>query len=273
MIPKIIHYCWFGHKSLPELAMRCIRSWEKYCPDYEIKLWNESNFDIYSCPYIIEAYEEKRWAFVSDYARLKIVYENGGIYLDTDVEVLRSFDDFLTQPCFFGTEVSKNGSGLVATGLGFGAEKGNTVVKALMDEYEGIHFRGNNGIYDATPCPERNTKPLVKMGFRFSEKDVWKSENVVVYPPEYFCPMDYITREKKITDNSYSIHLYSASWITDKDREVMTKIEELERSNGKVIGQIKKQYMLYMMLKKDGKSENFIGFIWNKFILKLGNKK
>ena len=119
MIPKKIHYCWFGGNPLPELAIKCLESWKKYCPDYEIIEWNETNFNLDSCEYVREAYQAKKWAFVSDYARLKVVYDNGGIYLDTDVELIKSLDRLLKNKSFFGTETT----GVVATGLGFGAEK------------------------------------------------------------------------------------------------------------------------------------------------------
>ena len=117
MIPKIIHYCWFGSNPLSETAQECIASWRKYCPDYEIKEWNENNFDLNCCNFVKEAYEAKKWAFVRDVARLKIIYEEGEIYLDTDVQVVKSFDDLLNNQCFLGEETS----GCIKTGLGFGA--------------------------------------------------------------------------------------------------------------------------------------------------------
>ena len=121
MLPKKIHYCWFGGNELPDLAIKCIESWKKYCPDYEIIEWNETNFDLECCDFVKEAYKAKKWAFVSDYARLKVVYDNGGIYLDTDVELVKSLDILLQEKCYFGEETT----GYVATGLGFGAENGN----------------------------------------------------------------------------------------------------------------------------------------------------
>ena len=124
MIPKVIHYCWFGGNELPELAMKCIDSWKKFCPDYEIKQWNEKNYDLDSSRYIKEAYKNKKWAFVSDYARLDIIYNNGGIYLDTDVELIGKLDEFLDEKCFLAAEREE----YVNTGLGFGAEKGNVVI-------------------------------------------------------------------------------------------------------------------------------------------------
>lgn len=164
MIPKIIHYCWFGENPLPELAQKCIASWEKYCPDYEIKEWNENNFDLNGCAFVKEAYEAKKWAFVSDFARLKIIYEEGGIYLDTDVEILKSFDTLLGNKCFLGEETS----GFVATGLGFGAEKYNPIIKELLEMYIGKHFKLEDGLFDMMPCHRKNTEPLHKYGYKFS---------------------------------------------------------------------------------------------------------
>lgn len=221
MIPKIIHYCWFGGNPLPELAQRCIASWKKYCSEYEIKEWNENNFDLDCCPFVREAYEARKWAFVSDAARLKIIYDEGGIYLDTDVEVIKSFNNLLMNRCFLGEETS----GFVATGLGFGAEKGNIVVKEMLEMYTEKHFKLEDGTYDMVPCPEKNTEPLKRKGYKFSGKEIWKNEYVMVYPPEYFCPLNYDTGEKTITANTYSIHLYNASWHTWVE-DVIASIEQ-----------------------------------------------
>lgn len=214
MIPKVIHYCWFGGGPLPELAQKCIASWKKYCPDYEIQEWNESNFDLDNCDYFREAYQAKKWAFVSDIARLDIIYKYGGIYLDTDVELIRPLDELLVLPSFWGTETT----GLVATGLGFGAEKGNQLVERMRRVYDGIHFILSDGAFDTTACPIRNTKPLEDDGYNLSENYVWRTEEAVVFPPEYFCPIDYRTGVMKISDKTYTIHHYSASWYTKENR-------------------------------------------------------
>ena len=134
-IPKVIHYCWFGKGEMPKLAKKCIRSWKKYCPDYEIICWNEDNFDLSQNRYMREAYEAGKWAFVSDFARLKIIYENGGIYLDTDVEIIKPIDDLTVNRGFMGFDEK----GIVATGLGFGAEKGNEIIGEF---FNGITFPG-----------------------------------------------------------------------------------------------------------------------------------
>ena len=230
MIPRVIHYCWFGGNPLPELAQKCIASWKKYCPNYEIKEWNESNFDLNACEYVKEAYDAKKWAFVSDYARLDIIDHNGGIYLDTDVELIKPLDEFLEVPAFFGAE----STGFVNTGLGFGAEKENKAVKCMLSEYKAIRFKKDDGTYDTTPCPRRNTKPFEEEGYRFSEKEIWKTQYAIVFPPEYFCPIDYRTGKMMITDKTCSIHHYSASWLSDEERYHDELTQEIARFFPKV---------------------------------------
>ncbi len=144
MIPKVIHYCWFGGGEKSRLMKKCIKSWKKYCPDYEIIEWNEDNFDVNGIEFTKGAYNAKKWAFVTDYARLDIIYKHGGIYLDTDVELLKPLDELLKYKGFFGFEEM----GMVNTGVGFGAEKGNLLVKQMRDDY-------NNDVYskDSETCP------------------------------------------------------------------------------------------------------------------------
>ena len=176
------------------------------------------------CAFVKEAYEAKKWAFVSDFARLKIIYEEGGIYLDTDVEILKSFDTLLANKCFLGEETS----GFVATGLGFGAEKYNPIIKELLEMYIGKHFKLEDGLFDMMPCPRKNTEPLHKYGYKFSGTKIWSIESVVVYPPEFFCPLNYETGEMCLTDRTYSIHLYNASWHTRLD-SLMATIERCDK--------------------------------------------
>ena len=209
MIPKVIHYCWFGRGEMPKIAKKCISSWEKFCPDYEIICHNEDNFDISQNRYMKEAYDAKKWAFVSDYARLKIIYDNGGIYLDTDVELIKPIDDLLDKKGFMGFE----DKGIVATGLGFGAEKGNAVVGELLKDYDDIPFVLEDGSYDLTPCPERNTKALVRLGMD-TENAGQTFMDMVFLPKDYLCPLDYYTGKKTITKNTYSIHHYCATWTS-----------------------------------------------------------
>ncbi len=260
MIPKVIHYCWFGGKQLPLLAEKCIESWKKNLSEYKIVCWNEDNFDLDSCKYVKEAYKAEAWAFVSDYARLKVVYDNGGIYLDTDVEVLRPYDDLLNKNCFLCSETS----GYVATGLGFGAEKGSMIIGEMLDQYEQSHYDYGNGVYDETPCPLRNTLPLTRLGFSFSSDSIWENKNVIVFPPEYFCPMDYVTREINVTDNTYSIHHYSALWINDSDREKVKKIAEIEEKHSVLISKIMTNRLVFQELKKEGKTNSLFMYLLSK---------
>lgn len=156
MIPKRIHYCWFGGNPKPEIIEKCIASWHIFCPDWEIIEWNESNYDISAYPYMKEAHNAKKWAFVSDVARLDIVAKHGGVYLDTDVELLAPIDELMQHNAFHIFETERN----IATGLGFGASAGHPTVSAMLAHYEGRHFL-NNCKQDLTPCPACNTEQLL----------------------------------------------------------------------------------------------------------------
>ena len=181
-IPKIIHYCWFGGGAISPENRKCMGSWKKYCPDYKIIEWNDQNFDISTNRYAQQAYEAKKYAFVSDYARLAVLYEYGGIYLDTDVELVRPLDELLELPGFMGFQTNNE----VATGLGFGARKGNSVVQALLRDYDALDFLKADGSADLTPCPERNTRVLQALGVR---KDGTRQSiaEMEIFPADYFC--------------------------------------------------------------------------------------
>lgn len=215
MIPKIIHYCWFGKKPLPNDALKCISSWRKYCPDYEIIEWNEDNFDVSMCNYAKEAYEERKWAFVSDYARFYILYTYGGIYLDTDVELIKSIDDIVANGNFMGIE--SNNPIYVAPGLGLGAEKGNRFYNEILEFYKVRHFRKSDGSLDLTTVVVYVTDCLKKYGLKDSV-GIQKVEGINIYPIDYFCPKDVITGELKVTNNTYAIHHFNASWISKKQK-------------------------------------------------------
>ena len=208
-IPKVIHYCWFGKGKMPPLAQKCIKSWKKYCPQYKIICWNEENFDITQNKYAKEAYDAKKWAFVSDYVRLKVLYDEGGIYLDTDVELIKPLDTLIEENGYMGYD----DNGLVSTGLGFACEKGNSLVGFLLSDYDDISFKKPDGTYDLTPCPDRNTKTLIKHGL-----DPKNNNQVLmgirILGEDFLCPMKYYTGRKKITKNTYSIHHFCASWIS-----------------------------------------------------------
>ena len=190
MIPKIIHYCWLGGNPLPEDAQKCIASWKKYLPGYEIKEWNESNFDVNCCPYVREAYQAKKYAFVSDYARFEVLYREGGLYFDTDVEVIRNMDH------------------IVAPGLGLGVAPGLGLLHELLEFYQAKeHFSVEDGtVVDYT------TALLRKHGL-VEEHRLQQVAGVTIYPVDYFCPMDSTTGIITLTDNTVSIHHYSCSWI------------------------------------------------------------
>lgn len=209
MIPKKIHYCWFGRGELTNKAKKCINSWKKYCPDYEIIEWNEDNFDINQNEYTKMCYSEKKFAFLSDYARLMVVYQNGGIYFDVDVEVIRNFDDLLDNKAFFGFETNE----YVASGLGFGAEKENPVIKTMIDEYEQLL----DGKHGTIGCPVLNTQALKKRGLVLNGK-MQHLDYATVYPICYFNPYDDPTGRLNITDDTYSIHWFQKSWMSTKSK-------------------------------------------------------
>ncbi|MBR3358759.1 MAG: glycosyl transferase [Solobacterium sp.] len=216
MIPKIIHYCWFGHGEMNKKAQKCIESWKKYCPDYQIIEWNEENVDVYQNDYTTYLYNEKKYAFLSDYVRLQKVYEYGGLYFDVDVEAVRSFDDLLKEPAFFGFETNE----YVNTGMGFGAEKGNKAVYEMLREYD-TYLDGRHGYKG---CPKLNTAALIRMGLK-CDGSMQRKEDYVVFPAEYFNPYDDPTGTLSITENTYSIHWYAKSWMpkSKRMRSVLTK--------------------------------------------------
>ena len=236
-IPKVIHYCWFGGNPLPDSAKQCINSWEKYCPDYEIKRWDESNYDIHSCKYIEQAYKSKKWAFVSDYARMDILYRYGGVYLDTDVELIKSLDEIINKGAFMGMEkdYESNGYCLVNSGLGIGSESNNPIYKEVLDYYQNIDFINKDGTLNLITVVEYVSNILRKHGF----KDVAGIQNVkgiYIYPKEYFCPKDVDTHELKITNNTISIHHYDSSWGEWYDRAVVKRGEKLIKIFGVKLG-------------------------------------
>ena len=218
MIPKIIHYCWFGGNPLPKLAKKCIKSWKKFCHDYQIIEWNESNYDISSAPlYVRQAYAAKKWAFVTDYVRLQVVYENGGIYLDTDVEIIKPIDDLLKYDAYFGFE-----SKYINTGLGFGAVKNNELLHSIMQDYYNIVFIKDDNTYDTLPCPQRNSHILKEYGFNL-DGTTQIIKNTAVFSSEYFCPRAWNNTKIVLTKNTYTIHHFTASWRTKKDKKIEKK--------------------------------------------------
>ena len=217
MIPKIIHYRWFGGKPLPKIAEKCIASWKKYLPDYEIKRWDESNFDVNAIPYTREAYAACKYAFVSDYARFWILYHYGGVYFDTDVEVIRPIDDIINRGGFLGVESNRNGIYTVNPGLGFAATQGTAVIGEMVNLYSTFHFTNTDGASDLKNIVEITTEYLSARGLRNTD-EIQQCCGFTIYPKDYFCPIDYDTRELKITENTRTIHHYAESWVPRSSR-------------------------------------------------------
>lgn len=216
-IPKIIHYCWFGRKPLPKLALKCIASWKKFLPDYEIKEWNEDNFDVNSIPYIAQAYKHKKYAFVSDYARFKVLYEQGGIYFDTDVEVIKSMDDILGKGTFFGLEQDVIENFACAPGLGFACNPGLGLLREMLEFYKNIDFEQLDGSLNQKTIVEYFSEMLLKKGLQ-PISGIIEFEGVFIYPPDYFCPKPSEFGKIQITENTRTIHHYAASWVGPKQR-------------------------------------------------------
>ena len=212
MIPKIIHYCWFGGNPLPELANKCIDSWKKYCPDYEIKEWNENNFDLNYCDYVKEAYQSKKWAFVSDVVRLYALVNEGGIYMDTDVEVIKSLDSLLEYQAVSGFETDT----MIPTGL-MASEKNNLMFKKLLDEYQDSHFILKDGSLDKTTNVIRITDACSKYGF-VPNNTKQTINSFTLLPKDFLCPKNIETGKIEITENTLTIHHFNGSWLSDEEK-------------------------------------------------------
>lgn len=268
MIPKIIHYCWFGGNPLPELAQRCIASWRKYLPDYEIWEWTEDGnsltpkpspkgegsrnqketendndlfdrrmtFDVNIIPYTAEAYKQKKYAFVSDYARFWIMYKYGGIYFDTDVEVIRPMDDIISRGNFMGFELDpdeENSPGkyaprycfAVALGLGFGMMKNHPFIKKMMNMYEVMEF-----VIPTLPWGKTivayTTEKLMEEGL-LNKKGIQQVDDIIVYPHDFFAPINVISGKLHITKNTYTIHWYMGSWDDKKQKSLKDRVRNL----------------------------------------------
>lgn len=217
MIPKIIHYCWFGGNPLPKSALKCIDSWKKHCPDYEIKEWNESNFDINSNQYVKEAYENRKFAFVTDYVRLYAMYNYGGIYMDTDVEVVRSLDEFLKHDGFSGFESDAS----IPTGI-MASKKDFKLFEYLLSYYDTRSFVKPDGSFDMTTNVDIITSMMNEHGFIPNGK-FQVVEGFALYPKEYFCPLENGTGKLTKTKNTATIHWFNKSWVSKKD-QIRSKI-------------------------------------------------
>ena len=238
MIPKKIHYCWFGGNPLPEKDKKCIESWKKFCPDYQIIRWDESNYDVNKNLYMQQAYNAKKWGFVPDFARLDIIYSEGGIYLDTDVEIIKSLNDLLDNEAFMGFESGE----AVNPGLGFGAVCHHHAILELMNIYSERKFIGEDGSYDMTPNPILNTEKMKEFGCVINDR-FQIVNGITVYPSDFFCPKDYVTGKLSLTENSHMIHHYNASWMTkaQKRRYVIRKF--IGRQNYEFLVKMKRKFI------------------------------
>ncbi len=210
MIPKIIHYCWFGGNPLPKDAKQCIKSWKKHCKGYKIIQWNEKNFDISSAPlYVRQAYEAKKWAFITDYVRLYAMTKFGGIYMDTDVEVVRSLDEFLKHSAFSGFENDTQ----IPTGI-MASEKDFPLFKELLSYYDNASFINEDGSLNLTTNVVIITDMCNKYGFVPNGK-YQEVAGFALYPKDYFCPITDMW-ELEMTSNTATIHWFSGSWVDSK---------------------------------------------------------
>ena len=222
LIPKIIHFCWFGKNPLPELSQKCIASWKKFLPDYEIKEWNEENYDVRKIPYTAQAYDVKKYAFVSDYARFDILYQHGGLYFDTDVEVIKPLDEILKRGAFVGVE----SAGALNAGLGLASPAASPIYKEILDSYKNSSFIKDDGSMDLTTVVTRVSDIFRKHGFS-DKNEIQEIEGIAVYPSEYFCPKNYKTGKLKITNKTYTIHHYEATWVCGYNKELNEEIEKI----------------------------------------------
>lgn len=265
-IPKIIHYCWFGGNPLPDKVKHCIESWKKFCPDYKIIQWDESNYDVNKIQYINDAYKEKKWAFVSDYARLDVVYNYGGIYLDIDVELKKNLDELLESSVFFAMEKQNM---LIATGLGFGSEPLNLHIKNLLEIYNSLSFYKSDGTLNLTPCTLYTTEYFEKLGYKTADV-TQKIDGVVIFSSDYFCPMNFLDGSLNITEKTFGIHWYDASWFSEDDKKIHNFEAKCRRKFPKAISILicflyRKSYRLVEYCKKGILITKIIGKIKKVF--------
>lgn len=225
MIPKIIHYCWFGGNPIPVNYQYYIDSWRRLMPDYQIVQWDEKVFDVKGIPFTAEAYEKKKYAYVSDYARLKILYDNGGVYFDTDVEMVKPIYDILENGAWMAFEKNVNvpeAAINVNPGLGFACEAGNPIIREIMEYYENNHYVLPDGTLQQIPIVPITTNVLKKHGLQLSDIPL-QLNNITIYPWEYFCPIEYLSNKCELTYNTRTIHHYTATWMSLSDKLKMKK--------------------------------------------------
>lgn len=213
MIPRVIHYCWFGRGRKPRLAERCIASWRRHLPDYELREWNEDNFNLDSYPYTREAYDRGKYAFVTDVVRLYALYHEGGIYMDTDVEVLRPLDEFLDREAFTGFETPEK----VPTGI-MASEPHGAWAKQLLDYYSGRHFVAPDGSTDTTTNVTVITRMMLDHGLRLDGTLQHLPGLVTIYPRDFFCPLAWGATDTHFSANTATIHHFAGSWLPPFER-------------------------------------------------------
>lgn len=262
-IPKIIHFCWLSGDPYPDLVQKCIQSWKEKLPDYEIRLWDKNSFDVHSVPWVEQACEVKKWAFAADYIRLYALYNFGGIYLDSDVEVLKSFDDLLKLPYFFGREhffdmIDASNTIEAAT---MGCEKGNTVIKACMDFYQHRQFKKTNGELDMLILPYAMNQIFSKFNVKniASVKEFDSSlEKVCLLPMDYFSPKNTRTLDIGATQNTYSIHHFNGSWYTKaQQKHVLLRIKLCKKFGERLGESLATFAALYFHCKYEGVAYTF----------------
>ena len=229
MIPKKIHYCWFGRGEMPQLAKDCIASWHKHMPDWEYKLWDEDNFDVNCIPYTAEAYAAKKYAFVTDYVRLYALLSEGGVYMDTDVEIIKPLDDLLHLKAFTGYEGSKHKPPV--TGLMASEPDGEWVTEQLND-YVDAHFIKDDGSMDTTTNTQRISRIMMSHGF-IPDGTLKQYKDLTVFPTDYFCPHQ-TTGEYLRTENTYCDHHFMGSWNDIKGRGMTGLIRKMIGSKGMI---------------------------------------
>lgn len=241
MIPKIIHYCWFGRGEMPKLMKKCVKSWDKYCPGWKIILWNEDNFDVNSTLWTKQAYEAKKYAFVTDYVRLKVLYEQGGIYMDADVELVQPIDEFLKHEAFSGFESATT----VPTGI-IAAQARQQVIKGWLDWYTDRPY-----MIDGKPNMDPNvsfmTTDLKNRGLKMDDS-LQNIDGMVIYPQTWFCPLCVVEIEKKITSNTHAIHHFTSTWRTEKAKKDFARVRRHQRKWYKVL--IRLRYLPNRLLRK-----------------------
>lgn len=222
LIPKVIHYCWFGGNSMPDKYKVWMESWSKFCPDYKIIEWNENNYDITKNKYMMQAYEQKKWGFVPDYARLDIIYRYGGIYLDTDVEIISNFNDLLYQKGFAGFETNQ----FVNLGSGFGAVPGLKIIKEMLNFYEDKQFLNADGNLNLITSPRLQTKVLLDHGLK-QNGEYQVIDDLTIFPEKMFNGMSQHLRRIRLKPYTKSIHHYDASWKSEEEKKYMIKEMQL----------------------------------------------